>query len=222
MASRSSRAGGFLGHLGDVVSLKQPLLLTLTDPCSYSILYLPIADATAITYLSPSLACYACAILLKEPFTRKEQLAGLISLCGVVLIARPTTLFAASSDGAAGLSGDGGTTNSTAPAISDASSYADITTIQRLTAVGVALLGVVGSAAVYTVLRWIGKRAHPLITVNYFAAWCTIVSTVAMSVLPEVGWLFPADLKEWGYLLFLGVCGFIMVGAVTWSDHSRR
>ncbi|KAF2479818.1 hypothetical protein BDY17DRAFT_302723 [Neohortaea acidophila] len=176
----------------------------------YSILYLPIADATAITYLSPSLACYACAILLKEPFTRKEQLAGLISLCGVVLIARPTTLFAGLSDSPAGLSGDNVSTNSTAPAVSDASSYADITTIQRLTAVGVALLGVIGSAAVYTVLRWVGQRAHPLITVNYFAAWCFFVSSVAMSVLPEVGWLLPADLKEWGYLLFLGVCGFIM------------
>jgi hypothetical protein len=31
------------------------------------------------------------------------------------------------------------------------------------------------------------------------------------SVLPGVGFLLPADLKEWGYLFFLGICGFVMV-----------
>ncbi|KAK3066047.1 hypothetical protein LTR53_017750 [Teratosphaeriaceae sp. CCFEE 6253] len=28
--------------------------------------------------------------------------------------------------------------------------------------------------------------------------------------LPDVGFLLPAEAKEWGYLVFLGVCGFIM------------
>ncbi|KAG9753756.1 hypothetical protein KCU73_g5816, partial [Aureobasidium melanogenum] len=62
----------------------------------------------------------------------------------------------------------------------------------------------------YTTIRWIGKRAHPLISVNYFATWCTIVSIVAQLTLPGIGFLLPADAKEWGYLVFLGTCGFIM------------
>jgi drug/metabolite transporter (DMT)-like permease len=72
------------------------------------------------------------------------------------------------------------------------------------------MLGVLGAASAYTTLRWIGKRAHALISVNYFATWCTIVSTVMMMVLPGVGFLLPANLKEWAYLFFLGTCGFIM------------
>ena len=177
----------------------------------YSLLYLPLADATVITFLAPSIACWACSILIKEPFTRIEQIGGLVSLVGVLLIARPTSLFAALS-GDAGSSPTGDDTppgNSTAPP--DASSYEDVTPRERLTGVGVSLVGVLGTAVVYVVIRWIGKRAHPLITVNYFATWCFLVTIVAQSTLPGVGWLLPADLREWGYLLFLGTCGFTMV-----------
>lgn len=181
----------------------------------FSLLYLPLADATVITFLAPGIACFACSILLKQPFTRVEQVACLISLVGVVLIARPTTLFHAATGGGSSATGldDVAPSNATVPtpAPADASSYEDVTPIQRLTAVGVALIGVLGSSVAYTTIRWIGKRAHPLITVNYFAAWCFIVSVVMQTALPEVGWQLPADLKEWGYLLFLGICGFVMV-----------
>ena len=51
----------------------------------YSLLYLPLADATVITFLAPSLACWACSILIKEPFTRVEQIAALISLCKILM-----------------------------------------------------------------------------------------------------------------------------------------
>lgn len=103
--------------------------------------------------------------------------------------------------------------NSTLPTDSpeDASNYDNVTPTQRLIAVGVALLGVLGAATAYTTIRWIGKRAHPLISVNYFSAWCTFVSTVAQLVIPGIGFLLPADLKDWAYLIFLGICGFIMV-----------
>ena len=185
----------------------------------YSLLYLPLADATVITFLAPSLACWACSILIKEPFTRVEKIAGLISLVGVVLIARPTSLLAAlggslETPPATGAGDAIPATNGTAPgtaAPADASSYENVTPVQRLSAVGIALIGVLGSATAYTTIRWIGKRAHPLISVNYFAAGCFIVSVVMQAVLPGVGFLLPADAKEWGYLFFLGTCGFVMV-----------
>ncbi|KAK4904590.1 hypothetical protein LTR66_017887, partial [Elasticomyces elasticus] len=143
----------------------------------YSLLYLPLADATVITFLAPGLACWACSILIKEPFTRIEQIGGLISLFGVLLIARPTSLFSAWSH-APPASADGDMVppvNGTV-GIPDASNYDNVTPSQRLMAVGLALLGVLGAACAYTTIRWIGKRAHPLISVNYFAAWCTLVS----------------------------------------------
>jgi drug/metabolite transporter (DMT)-like permease len=73
------------------------------------------------------------------------------------------------------------------------------------------MLGVLGAAGAYTTIRWIGKRAHPLLSVNYFATWCTIVSIAMMFVLPDVGFLLPKSLKDWSYLIFLGICGFVMV-----------
>ena len=182
----------------------------------YSLQYLPLADCTVLTFLAPGLVCWVCSILIKEPFTRIEKIATVISFTGVILIARPTSFFSSSGE-APPASGDGDmvppSANGTAPvkARSDASDYDNVTSEQRLQAVAIALLGVCGTVVAFTTIRWIGKRAHPLISVNYFAVWCTIVSFVMQFILPGVGFLLPADLKEWGYLIFLGICGFVMV-----------
>jgi len=180
----------------------------------YSLLYLPLADATVITFLAPGITCWMCSFLINEPFGRIEQIACLVSLVGVALIAKPSTLFAVLSSHSADNDGVPIATNGTlADGVGggDASNYDAVTPTQRLLAVGVALVGVMGAVTAYTTIRWIGKRAHPLISVNYFAAWCTLVSTVMILTLPGVGFLLPAELKEWGYLFFLGTCGFIMV-----------
>lgn len=174
----------------------------------YSLLYLPLADAAVLAFLAPGLACWVCSFLIGEPFTRIEKIGTLISLVGVVFIARPTTLLQALGEGSDAQSA-GNTTSHAAE--SDASNYENVTPMERLMAVGIAMIGVCGTIIAFTTIRWIGKRAHPLISVNYFAAWCTLVSFVMQLVLPNVGFLFPTDLKEWGYLFFLGVCGFIMV-----------
>jgi len=181
----------------------------------YSLQYLPLADCTVLTFLAPGLVCWVCSILIKEPFTRIEKIATVISFTGVFLIARPTSIFQSSGD-APPASGDGDMvpgTNATTPVKtpSDASDYDNVTAEQRLQAVAIAMLGVCGTVVAFTTIRWIGKRAHPLISVNYFAAWCTIVSFVMQFILPGVGFLLPADAKEWAYLIFLGICGFVMV-----------
>jgi drug/metabolite transporter (DMT)-like permease len=178
-------------------------------------MYLPLADATVITFLAPTIACWACSYLIKEPFTRMEQIAAMISLFGVVLIARPTSLFHSSPAAASHASGDVAlitrSTNGTAGPATDRFNYDHVTPNQRAVAVGFALLGVLGAACAITTIRWIGKRAHPLLSVNYFAAYCSLVSTIMMFALPGVGFLLPANFREWCYLFFLGICGFIMV-----------
>lgn len=179
----------------------------------YSLLYLPLSDATVITFLAPGLACWACSYLIKEPFTRVERIGTLVSLVGVIFIARPSTLFEAfgSAPPASGAVDSAPSDHSKVAPDADAGNYDSVTPIQRLTAVGFALMGVCGTVGAITTIRWIGKRAHPLISVNYFATWCTFVSLVLQLAIPSVGFLLPADLKEWGYLIFLGICGFIMV-----------
>ncbi|KAI9727094.1 MAG: hypothetical protein M1828_007295 [Chrysothrix sp. TS-e1954] len=188
-------AGGFFGVFG----------------MYYSLLYLPLADATVITFIAPSLSCWACSVLLKEPFTRIEQLGALISFIGVTLIARPATFF---QEASAHTRRDEGFVPVDDPApVGETMGVADLSTVsgaQRFGAVCVALTGVLGSAMAFTAMRWIGKRAHPLLSVNYFCAWCTIVSAVAMVVLPNVPFALPQTPREWTYLIFLGICGFAM------------
>ena len=171
-----------------------------------------MSDATVITFLAPIATCWVCSILIHEPFTRSEQVAGLISFFGVVLIARPTSLLPSSTDPAPAGSGmaDGLASTNSTQAIGDLQGLNNVTSAQRLSAVGVALMGVLGATCAYTTIRWIGKRAHPLISVNYFAAWSTIVSIVALLTLPGIGFRLPASPRQWIYLIFLGTCGFIM------------
>lgn len=193
------------------------------DDVQDSLQYLPLSDATVITFLAPIVACWACSILLHEPFTRNEQIAGMISLLGVVLIARPTSLLPHYSDlpPVASGAGDGiPSINVTIPA--DLLGLNHVTSAQRLSAVGAALLGVLGAASAYTTIRWIGKRSHPLISVNYFAAWATIVSTVALFAVPGIGFHLPANLRQWLYLVSLGICGFIMQFLLTAGLQQER
>jgi drug/metabolite transporter (DMT)-like permease len=92
----------------------------------YSLTYLDLSDATVITFLVPVVATFACSLIpsLKEPFTKHEFLAGVVSFLGVVLIARPASFF------------------SKRESANDAE---EATPQQRLVAVMMALLGVLGA-----------------------------------------------------------------------------
>jgi hypothetical protein len=72
------------------------------------------------------------------------------------------------------------------------------------------MLGVIGGCGAMTAIRWIGTRAHPLISVNYFSVWCTIVSLFAVVFVPGIDFRLPANLVEWGLLASLGGCGYAL------------
>ncbi|KAL8776222.1 MAG: hypothetical protein Q9213_008348 [Squamulea squamosa] len=187
--------GGFFGLLG----------------IYYSLQYLPLAEATVITFLAPIVACWACSILIHEPFTRAEQIAGLVSLLGVILIARPTSLFSLNAGETPLASAVGDAIPAANATTNPQLVCADhVTSIQRLIAIGVALIGVLGAACAYTTIRMIGQRAHPLISVNYFAAWTTSVAAAVLLFVPGMDFQLPSGLRQWSLLVFLGVCGFVM------------
>jgi drug/metabolite transporter (DMT)-like permease len=54
---------------------------------------LPIAEMTSISFLAPLVTGVLAAITIGEPFTLREKIAGVSSLFGVTLIARPAFLF---------------------------------------------------------------------------------------------------------------------------------
>ncbi|KAH0615355.1 uncharacterized protein H6S33_000991 [Morchella sextelata] len=163
-----------------------------------SLSYLPMPDAVVLTFLAPFVVGYACSKIpsLHEPFTLREKLGGLVSLAGVTLIARPSFLFPVPHD-------------HMAP--SSAIPPPEITPAQRLYAVSIGLVGVLGAATAYTTIRWIGARAHPLISVAYFSGLVTVVSVVVLVAVPSTGgFVVPQGRLEWGLLGGIGVSGFAM------------
>ncbi|MCJ1300486.1 hypothetical protein MMC08_003283 [Hypocenomyce scalaris] len=174
-----------------------------------SLRYLPIAEATVIAFLLPYFTCWACSIILHDPFTRKAQLAGIVSFLGVILIAHPTSFFAKSPDGPPGPSPQ---TTSVTPS-------------QRLLGVMMGLAGAVFGAGAYTTIRYIGKRAHPLISVTYYSLMCTVVTMILLIFIPGIGFQLPANLRQWGLLISLGVFGFLLQFLMTAGlqlDNSNR
>jgi drug/metabolite transporter (DMT)-like permease len=85
-----------------------------------------------------------------------------------------------------------------------------VTPTQRLIAIAVSLLGVLGAAGAYTTIRVIGNRAHALMSVNYFAFLSTLVSTLFLLFTPGISFIMPHGAKEWVLLILLGVWGFIL------------
>ncbi|KAK7980873.1 FAD/NAD(P)-binding domain-containing protein [Apiospora arundinis] len=198
----------------------------------FSMKYLPLAEAVVISFLAPTLAGYLCHVFLHDRFTRREQLASLLALAGVVLIARPLSLFAAAEDpsatGAAasvaatidGSVADGallgeGSSSSNITSAATATPTNEPTPAERLIAILAALVGVLGGAVTFTTLRQIGTRAHTLVSVNYFSVGCVIVTTAALVLGPALDFdqplmrfALPATWPQAGLLLLICVCGF--------------
>ncbi|KAI0048180.1 DUF6-domain-containing protein, partial [Auriscalpium vulgare] len=157
----------------------------------FSLKYLSLSDATVLTFLAPIFTGFTGALFLKEPFSRKEFLAGLCSFFGVILIARPAAIFGSKT----AQQGDVGETDLVTPH-------------QRLVAVGVALIGVLGATGAYTSIRAIGKRAHPLHSLTFFSSQCVVVASAAMIVL-RIPPVIPTKIEWLAALLLIGIFGFI-------------
>ncbi|KIK70105.1 hypothetical protein GYMLUDRAFT_236534 [Collybiopsis luxurians FD-317 M1] len=163
----------------------------------FSLKYLSLSDATVLTFLSPLCTAIAGALFLGESVGRREIFAGLFSLVGVIFIARPTSLFGHAhissfnetmiSVNSSGLMSTlGHAANLTSLSNSAIISSQNLlppsaTPQQRLVAVGVSLLGVLGSTGAYTTIRAIGKRAHALHSMVAFSGYSVIVSAISLA-----------------------------------------
>ncbi|WP_395501793.1 DMT family transporter [Ectopseudomonas mendocina] len=57
----------------------------------YAIAHLPLADAMLFTYSAPVFTPLIAHLWLKEPLTRRMLISSLIGLCGVLLVAKPSS-----------------------------------------------------------------------------------------------------------------------------------
>lgn len=142
----------------------------------------------------PIVTAWACSVFLGQIFSKKDLAAGLVALVGVIIIAHPAVIFGSHEIGS----------NTVGNKVDK------VTPKQRLIAIGVSVIGVLGASGAYTMIRVIGSRAHALMSVNYFAFVATVGSTVILLVTPGIGFVVPENSHEWALLTLLGVLGFIL------------
>ncbi|KAI1477783.1 hypothetical protein F4774DRAFT_387635 [Daldinia eschscholtzii] len=176
--------------------------------CSYySLSYLNISDATVISFLVPTMTALVCFIALGEPFTVKEAIAGLIAFSGVLFIARPTFLFPQHKSQEPEINGTRlfmvDQPRGIVPSV-------PATPAERTVAALLAVIGTFGAAAAYSTIRVIGKRAHSLVSVNYFAVLATVGSFVIILVVPGLEFKIPQTLTQWALLIAIGIAGFLL------------
>lgn len=186
-----------------------------------AIKFLSLADASVITFLTPSIVGFYSAIFLRQPYTRKEQLASLVALAGVVFIARPSFLFGDNSPSSP--SSPAHDIVTPAPGVADGgqttAQYAgeeDDNAALRLTGTLFALLSAFGGAGAFIAIRAIGDRCQVLTTTNFFATCCTLISATALAIAPLVGYDqphvrfgLPHDQRQWLLVTMITVCGFL-------------
>lgn len=156
-----------------------------------SIQYLSVADATVLTFLTPLTTAITGCVLLREGYSATQAVAGVCSLFGVILIARPPFLF-----------------NSMPAAIPDGLYLPETTPAQRMMGVGAGMIGIVGATGAYTAIRAIGRRAHPMHAMTFFSLWCTIMASLGMVVF-GIPVAYPISWKWSLLLLMVGVFGFV-------------
>ncbi|KAK8043016.1 hypothetical protein PG994_013499 [Apiospora phragmitis] len=98
---------------------------------------------------------YLCHVFLHDRFTRWEQLASFIGLAGVVLMARPISLFAATAAAAKDPTAIAGAVSVVGPVAEGeeaspvaATTTTELTPAERLIAIMAALIGALGGARV--------------------------------------------------------------------------
>ncbi|KAH8673797.1 DUF6 domain protein [Xylariales sp. PMI_506] len=178
----------------------------------YSLTFLDISDATIISFLVPTITAFVCWVVLGEPFTVKEALAGVIAFAGVLFIARPSFLFGNLDLGqlSQGLSAHQYSTSPLMDMAGGIVAPVPATPAERSIAVICAIVGAFSAALAYATIRVIGKRVHSLVSVNYFAVSATVTSFLVLTVHPDLGLKVPQSTAQWLLLLSIGVSGFLL------------
>jgi drug/metabolite transporter (DMT)-like permease len=134
-----------LGHARRRLLLRGILGFVALSCYYYGLIHLPLADATVIHYTNPIWTAVFAAAILSETIGLKELAFSAASLGGVVIMARPSALFA----------GDSASALPSGPVL-------------------VALFGALLSGGAYVTVRALGRTDHPLVVVFWLALVSTI------------------------------------------------
>lgn len=138
-------------------------------------------------------------------------MAGMIAFAGVLFVARPPWLFPSHPvDPISGEPVPVADGVNIYAALKDAASESPISPAKRTVATLIAIMGALGASTAYATIRVIGKRAHSLISVNYFAAIATVGSAAIILVHPDLHFVIPETYGQWGLIAIIGLTGFLL------------
>ncbi|XP_048362071.1 solute carrier family 35 member G1-like [Sphaerodactylus townsendi] len=174
---------GFLGPKEKRVFL---FLRGLLGSCAMILLYyayqvMPLADAVVISFSSPAFTTLFAWIFLKEKCSPWDLFFVLVTITGVVLIARPPFLFGSKVSGIEG-------------------SYTD-----HLKGTIAALLSAISASSAFVIIRKVGKSVHYFLTIWYYAIIGLIISIATLFVLDS--WSLPNCGKDRFLLILIGLFG---------------
>ncbi|ODV98609.1 hypothetical protein PACTADRAFT_48329 [Pachysolen tannophilus NRRL Y-2460] len=158
----------------------------------YALHYISLSDSIVIEFISPCITLALAYVLLKERYSIWEALSGLFSMIGVLLIARPSFLFSWY--------------------LVNNQTDEDVETKDpkvRLLATSVLFFGILGGSFVTILIRSIGNRAHPLLSVQYYSGVSCIVSCLIVIFKQSETIQLPKTIKHWIFFFLLGASGFI-------------
>lgn len=89
------RGGSLIGRERRLLVLRGVLGFAALSCFYYSVIHLPLAEATVIQFTNPIWTAVLASLLLAEATGRREMALALLSLVGVVLVAQPAFLFGA-------------------------------------------------------------------------------------------------------------------------------
>jgi len=104
----------------------------------YSVIHLPLAEATVLQYLHPMFTAILALFILKERPTWGTLICIILSLLGLIIIVQPSFIFTPQTQGSDNFP------------------------------IAVAIAGAFGSALAYTTVRNLNKTEHPQVIVLYF------------------------------------------------------
>ncbi|KAK3835146.1 MAG: hypothetical protein JOS17DRAFT_736348 [Linnemannia elongata] len=168
----------------------------------YALSVMPLADATVIFFLGPTFTAILGRIVLKEPFGPLDATASAITMCGVVLVSKPTFLFPPPSPPAPG-PGEGGQEIIAAFFIKQQEEDN-----RRLLGTLACLCGAMCTAVAYMLVRKIGKQgAHSMQHVTYLGFVSCFVSMIGLYTL-QGGYVAPQGTWMWSGVVSLGFAAF--------------
>ncbi|KAI0187051.1 hypothetical protein EV127DRAFT_345151 [Xylaria flabelliformis] len=151
----------------------------------FSMIYLTLSEAIALSFLSPLGALVLARFLSLGTIQWIDCIGAVGAVVGVVLVAQPENVFYV-----------------------DAGSAASTKMHDHLKGLVFGLIGACGGIVALISIRRIGTRAHPLTSVNVFAWSVVFTSGIALTMVPNIRW--SGSPLIWICLIYIGICGFAM------------